>query len=179
MPKNTELRFTKPAMRILENEHRYLTYRMEEWHAIVLLFERGGLDLEEGRQQLIKLRNLILSFMEPLKLHTQKEEEYFFPLLGHYIGFDQGPLVGIQEEHREIDSYIGHFLHYTEGDIELLSYYEILAAVRDAGEAFEVLMVHFMKEENVLFPMAEQQISVLEHERLAGNLNTLLLRKES
>ena len=25
--------------------------------------------------------------------------------------------------------------------------------VKDAGEAFEVIMIHFVKEENVIFPM--------------------------
>lgn len=39
MPENTGLKFTMPAMRILENEHRYLSFLMEEWHALVLWFE--------------------------------------------------------------------------------------------------------------------------------------------
>ncbi|MCL6604937.1 MAG: hemerythrin domain-containing protein [Paenibacillus sp.] len=171
---NSELRFTKPAIRILENEHRYLTYLMEEWHAIVLLFEREKMSLEEGRRQLEKLRTQIKNFMKPLKNHTEKEDKIFFPLLGSYIGLEQGPIVGIQEEHREIDSYIGHFLHYTEGNIDLLSQGEIQAAIRDAGEAFEVLTVHFMKEENVLFTMAETQITDADHKKLSEKLNTLI-----
>ena len=176
MSKNTELRFTKPAMRILENEHRYLTFLMEEWHEIVLLFEREELSVEDGRRLLIDLRKQITDFMLPLQNHTKKEEEIFFPLLGTYIGFEQGPLVGIQEEHREIDSYIGNFLHYTEGNMDLLSLGQIQAAVRDAGEAFEVLTVHFMKEETVLFPMAETQLKVADQERLCEQLNTLITR---
>ncbi|WP_310829618.1 hemerythrin domain-containing protein [Paenibacillus pedocola] len=174
MPEYTELQFTTPAMRILENEHRYLSFLMEEWHAIVLWFEQEHIRLDEGRIRLQELRQAILEFTGPLKKHTMKEETHFFPLLGTYIGFEQGPLVGIQEEHREIDGYIGHFLHHTEGGPDLLSLEDIRAAVRDAGEAFEVLTVHFVKEETVIFPMAEHQLSAKDKERLCQKLNTLI-----
>lgn len=174
MPEFAELKFTTPAMRILENEHRYLSYLMGEWHAIVLWFEQENISLDEGRIRLQELRRAILAFMEPLKKHTTKEETHFFPLLGSYIGFEQGPLVGIQEEHREIDGYIGHFLHHTEGGTDHLMLSDILAAVKDAGEAFEVLTVHFVKEETVIFPMAESQLHAKDKARLSEQLNTLI-----
>lgn len=174
MPEYTGLKFTMPAMRILENEHRYLSFLMEEWHVLVLWFEQEHLALEEARTKLHKLRKAILEFTDPLKKHTEKEEMYFFPLLGTYIGFEQGPLVGIQEEHREIDGYIGHFLHHTEGNIDLLPLEDIRTAVKDAGEAFEVLTVHFVKEETVIYPMAENQLSTKDKARLSQQLNTLI-----
>lgn len=174
MPEYAELQFTAPAMRILENEHRYLSFLMEEWHTLVLWFEQEQFRLEEGRTRLQELRHKVLEFTGPLKKHTMKEETHFFPLLGSYIGFEQGPLVGIQEEHREIDGYIGHFLHHTTGNMNLLSLEGIRAAAKDAGEAFEVLTVHFVKEETVIFPMAESQMNPLDKERLCQQLNTLI-----
>lgn len=174
MPDYADLQFTTPAMRILENEHRYLSFLMEEWHAHVLWFEQETISLEEGRGRLQELRQGILDFMSPLQKHTAKEEEHFFPLLGSYIGFDQGPLVGIQEEHREIDGYIGHFLHHTGGELDQLSLEDIREAVQNAGEAFEVLTVHFVKEETVIFPMAEQQLHRMDKEKLSQKLNTLI-----
>ncbi|AIQ69030.1 hemerythrin domain-containing protein [Paenibacillus graminis] len=175
MPNPSGLRFASPAMRILENEHRYLSFLMGEWHAIVLSFEQDEqLSLEECRRKVKELRRLILDFKVPLDKHTQKEEAHFFPLLGTYIGFEQGPLVGIQQEHAEIDGYLGHFLHHTEGDIELMSQQKIASAVRDAGEAFEVLTVHFVKEEAVIFPMAESQLSEPDAGRLYSRMNTLI-----
>lgn len=174
MPEYAGLQFTMPAMRILENEHRYLSFLMEEWHALVLWFEQEQPALEEARTQLHKLSKAILEFTGPLKKHTVKEETFFFPLLGSYIGFEQGPLVGIQEEHREIDGYIGHFLHRTEGNTDLMPLGDIRAAVKDAGEAFEVLTVHFVKEETVIYPMAENQLSAKDKERLSQQLNTLI-----
>lgn len=174
MSNDTGLKFSTPAMRILENEHRYLSYLMGQWHTAVLWFEQDNISLDEGRARLQELRGAIMDFIIPLNKHTAKEEEHFFPLLGQYIGFEQGPLVGIQEEHREIDGYIGHFLHHTAEGTPLNSVEDIRAAARDAGEAFEVLTVHFVKEETVVFPMAETLLSPRDRERLSGKLNTLI-----
>ncbi|MHA7966625.1 hemerythrin domain-containing protein [Paenibacillus sp. CAU 1782] len=174
MSETDQLRFSTPAMRILENEHRYLSYLMDEWHAIVRYLENESYPVEEGRRLLHELRKQLEEFKPTLAKHTAKEEAYFFPLLGSYIGFEQGPLVGIQEEHKEIDAYIGHFMHHTETGVDQLSLDEIRAVSRDAGEAFEVLTVHFVKEETVLFPMAEGQIGPGARKRLDQQLNTLI-----
>ncbi|MNI83652.1 hypothetical protein D3C73_1404830 [compost metagenome] len=48
------------------------------------------------------------------------------------------------------------------------------AAAKDAGEAFEVLTVHFVKEQTVIFPMAETQLHAKDKERLSHKLNTLI-----
>lgn len=174
MSETNQLRFSTPAMRILENEHRYLSYLMDNWHGIVRYLETEVHTVEEGRRLLHDLRDQLQEFKAILAKHTAKEEAYFFPLLGSYIGFEQGPLVGIQEEHKEIDAYIGHFMHHTEAGVEGMSLGEVRAVARDAGEAFEILTVHFVKEETVLFPMAEQQIGPGARKRLDQQLNTLI-----
>src|SRR6185437_12642744 len=91
---------------------------MEQWHLIVLGFERDIYTLEEGREALKTLRKLMIEFIEPLKNHTEKEESFLFPMLSQYVGNEQGPVVAVEEEHEEIDAYIGHFLHHTRGDFE-------------------------------------------------------------
>lgn len=78
MPDFAELQFTTPAMRILENEHRYLSFLMEEWHAIVLWFEQEKISVEEGRTRVQELRKGVLDFTGPLKKHKAKEETHFF-----------------------------------------------------------------------------------------------------
>lgn len=55
-----------------------------------------------------------------------------------------------------------------------MSLEELRDAVKYAGEAFEVLTVHFVKEEAVIFPMAENQMNALDKERLSQKLNTLI-----
>ena len=174
MANQTELRFTEPGMRLLENEHRFLSYLMDVWHSIVLEFENADMSLEEGREKLKALRQKLYEFVEPLKKHTDKEEEHFFPALGTYIGFEQGPLMGIQEEHQEIDGYIGHFFHHTRGTIEAMSIEDMKTVAKDAGEAFEVLTIHFVKEETVLFPMAEKLMQAADQDELYKKMNTLI-----
>ena len=81
MAEAQRFRFDLPALRVLENEHQYLSFLMEEWHTIVLAFERNVYTIEEGHEALQSLRSLIVDFIEPLKNHTEKEEEFLFPML--------------------------------------------------------------------------------------------------
>lgn len=163
-----------PAMRILENEHRFLASLMNEWHAIVLDLQNDRYPWDQAKLHFIRLRELIRDFKSPLRKHFQKEETYFFPRLGKHIGYDQGPIVSIEQEHEEIFAYIDHFLHYAGADGEF-SLEEMKALSRDAGEAFEILTVHFVKEETVLFPMAAQVMKPAEREQLNKELYTLIV----
>lgn len=172
---NTNFQSKVPAMRILENEHQYLMHLMKEWHSIVLNFENEAYEEIEARIEFTKLRKLLIDFLEPLKNHTDKEEKFFFPLLGHYIGTEQGPIVTIEAEHEEIDAYIGHFLHHTRAGMDLLSIDDMTRIAKDAGEAFEVLMVHFVKEESVLFPMTDRVMKAVDQDKLLEQLNTLIV----
>lgn len=172
---NANFQSPVPAMRILENEHQYLMHLMNEWHAIVLNFENDVYEEKVAHEEFSRLRKLLIDFLEPLKNHTDKEEEFFFPLLGHYIGTEQGPIVTIEAEHEEIDAYIGHFLHHTRADMDKLSLDDMKHIAKDAGEAFEVLMVHFVKEESVLFPMTDRVMKAVDQDKLLEQLNTLII----
>jgi len=168
-----QLNSTVPAMRILELEHRYLSYLMNEWHQIVLALQKGGYHAAQARDEFKRLRQLILAFKQPLEKHCKKEESYFFPLLGQYIGYDQGPIMSIEQEHEEVNAYFDHFLHHSGSDSEY-TLEDMRAIVGDAAEAFEILTVHFVKEESVLFSMTAQVMSKLDQERLAQQLHTLI-----
>ncbi len=129
----------------------------------------------EARKEFKRLRQLIVEFIEPFKSHTEKEEQFFFPLLGQYIGYEQGPILSIEEEHREIDAYIGHFLHHTLHGMDSLPIEKMKELVRDVGEAFETITVHFIKEETVLFPMAEKVMKAVDEDHLYEQLNTIII----
>lgn len=164
-----------PALRVLENEHNYLTYLMSGWHTIVLAFERDIYTVSEGHEALQTLRKLIVEFIEPLKNHTDKEEEFLFPMLAQYVGSEQGPVNAVEEEHEEIDAYIGHFLHHTRGDVSELTMAQMKDVVSDAAEAFEVITVHFVKEESVIFPMVLNILRIVEQDKLYEQLYTSIL----
>ena len=168
-----EFQSTVPAMRILENEHRYLSYLMNEWHMLVLNIQRGQYQLEQAQQAFTKLRQLVTEFKLPLARHTEKEELYFFKLLGRHIGYEQGPIMPIENEHKEIVAYLDHFLHHSEGENFSLS--QMQGMVADAGEAFEILTIHFIKEESVLFPMVAQVITKADQQLLQEQLHTLIV----
>lgn len=167
--------FSLPALRVLENEHRFLTHEMQQWHAIVLEFENGRYSREEGLEALKQLRKLLIGFIDPLKNHTEKEEAFLFPMLAKYVGNEQGPVQAAEEEHEEIDAYIGHFLHHTMGDLSNFTLQDMQDVVKDAGEAFEVIMIHFVKEESVVFPMVESVLLAKEQDELFDQLYTSIL----
>jgi regulator of cell morphogenesis and NO signaling len=162
-----------PAMRILENEHRYLSFLMSEWHPIALYILNHEYGRDEAARQFQKLQELLIAFRALFVQHSKKEETFFFPLLGRYIGFEQGPLVSIEAEHEEILAYIDHFLHHAEGEGER-TMGQMSAIARDASEAFEILTIHFVKEESVLFPMVAQVMLKKDQESLFEQMNTLL-----
>ncbi|AOV08962.1 hemerythrin domain-containing protein [Sporosarcina ureilytica] len=175
MAKTAKFKFSLPALRVLENEHQYLSYLMDEWHTIVLAFERNVYTVEEGHEALQSLRRLIVEFIEPLKNHTEKEEEFLFPMLAQYVGDEQGPVQATEEEHEEIDAYIGHFLHHTLGDVSHFTMEDMQQVVNDAAEAFEVLTVHFVKEESILFPMVDNILRIEEQDKLYEQLYTPII----
>lgn len=171
----SEFKFDLLALRVLENEHRYLSYLMDGWHTIVLAFERDIYTLEEGHEALQSLRKLLIEFIEPFKSHTEKEEEFLFPMLARYVGSEQGPVNATEEEHEEIDAYIGHFLHHTLGDVSHFTMSDLKRVVKDAAEAFEAITVHFVKEESVLFPMVDNILNIKEQDQLYEQLYTSIL----
>src|SRR5699024_2345377 len=131
MKRHKEFTFSLPALLVLEDEHHYLQYFMYEWHTFVLAFENDVYTLEERHDELGSLRKMIKEFIKPFKNHTDKEEKYVFKKLALYVGGDQGPVQATEEEHLEIDAYIGHFLHHTRGDVSEFSLEDMKALVRD------------------------------------------------
>lgn len=175
MKRHDEFNFKLPALRIFENEHHFLRFLMGEWHPIVLNFERGVYSLEEAHEAIQILKLKMIDFIEPFKNHTDKEEKYMFKMLIKYVGDEQGPVKAVQDEHEEIDAYIGHFLHHLRGDISGLSLADMLAIVRDAGEAFEVITFHMIKEETIVFPMVQDILTKNEKYELFENVYTPII----
>ena len=80
--------------------------------------------------------------------HAHLEDDALFKELEQHIGSD-GPIGVMRMEHDEIESTLVRILQATERD----------DAKQMALHAIEVARSHFSKEENILFPMAEQMLS--------------------
>src|SRR5690625_4651797 len=171
----TQFTSTLPALRIIENEHHLLTYLMNEWHAIVLGFERNQYSEEEVLPALELLRSKMLDFKAVYTKHAQKEETYLFAMLIKYVGNEQGPVNAIGGEHEEIDTYIDHFLHHTDGDLSKLTFEQMKQLSQDAGEVYEVITFHFVKEESVIFPMVEDILKANEQYELFEKMYSTII----
>ncbi|GGB08403.1 hemerythrin domain-containing protein [Macrococcus hajekii] len=156
------------ALRILENEHLLIRHLMQEW--FTELYAASQMDAEMPlRLQMKKIKDLMVDFMPVLDKHQQKEEKFFFPILGAYVGTNQGPVVTIEAEHDEMNQYFTHFMTHPSVD---MSVEQMKLILKDLNEGYEILMVHMYKEESVLFPMAEKVFKIKDEDILLEAVNT-------
>ncbi len=163
MPTNHQSKELCKALQILRNEHIQLNEQKLD------LFEEAcGImkesSTEKRMEKLTELRSKVEAFMKALEPHSQKEEGHLFEIMASYIGRSHGPLVVMEMEHDQAKELISAFLMETEeisGNREFV--HETCKLVI---EAYHVLTSHFMKEEQVLFPMAQNLLSEVEKERL-------------
>ncbi|MBI4230111.1 MAG: hemerythrin domain-containing protein [Planctomycetes bacterium] len=122
---------------ILVNEHKTVLEKLDRLQEAVT----------DGDRQ---AAGALLSFFEfDLQLHRRKEEEVLFPALGEHIGVDSGPVACMLEEHAKEKTLLR----------------DLRAAIEQAGSAPPLrratdafvshLRLHIQKENEVLFPMAE------------------------
>lgn len=80
--------------------------------------------------------------------HFTLEEEALFPLLGHHLSHEMGPLAVMLSEHaqfRQLQEGLSHAVESGDRDRQQAC----------AQALIELLHAHIAKEDNVLFPMAE------------------------
>lgn len=159
----------------LLNEHRAIMAQIADLRkAVADLAVRGDAALPD----VIPVLNRIGQLMETtLALHAKKEDDVLFPALEAVIGAEGGPTSIMREEHKEIHGQ-GELLRQTLHELHEVEHPQIeagkeklkaLAATggsaesirANAEEIIRLLDMHFAKEEQILFPMAE---NVLDHE---------------
>jgi hemerythrin-like domain-containing protein len=93
-----------------------------------------------------------------LKPHAQLENELLFRAMESHLPSDSGPLAVMRIEHEEI-----------EGTLERLQEMQELAeAKKMIAHAIHTAREHFAKEEQVLFPMANQMLDTRMLEQLGA-----------
>lgn len=133
---------------------------------------RGDLDNLAGGSPVDDLRDSLQDFVDflehALKVHFRQEEEALFPVLGRVIGTQGGPIAVMLAEHVEIKEahdVMKEELASGKPDVDRL----VVAGQR----IINVLWPHIEKEDNILFPMAEQYLDtgqLEEVDRLAETL---------
>ena len=162
----------------LLQEHRDIRAQIADLRAATCdLAMRGAAALPDA---LPVLRRIGQMMQTQLALHAKKEDEALFPAIEAVLGTDGSPTVVMRQEHDDIHargammrqvlhqlSMMEHPAIETEAEkLHLLSVNGGSAATlrATAEEIIELLDAHFGKEEQMLFPMAE---NVLGAETLA------------
>ena len=106
--------------------------------------------IEEGLES-------IQSFLNEMARHFQMEETVLFPTFEEISGMRQGPTLVMRMEHQQMRNLLARMAEAgSSGDRE-----EIL----EVGETMMILMQqHNVKEEGILYPMADQQLASYREE---------------
>jgi regulator of cell morphogenesis and NO signaling len=159
----------------LKREHGPLREQMEAYSRIasdlISIDDTAEAEAAGWRSTLEELHQKVSRFISELDPHSEREEGVLFPMMARYIGRDTGPIAVMEYEHDQAKSNLKLFRTGMEGaapeSIDLEKAQELAGY---AHKAYTILTDHFMKEENVLFPMAQQMLSDEEKEQLARQI---------
>ncbi|MNG08010.1 iron-sulfur cluster repair di-iron protein [compost metagenome] len=89
--------------------------------------------------------------------------------MAQYIGRTAGPIAVMEYEHDQAKASLAAF---REGmgslDVTVIALHEAKQLAAHVRRAYEILTEHFGKEENVLFPMAENLLTADDKAQLAS-----------
>jgi hemerythrin-like domain-containing protein len=123
------------------------------------------------RKNLIGQLNEITSFVDKdLEIHFKKEENVLFPVLGNYIGIETGPIHVMLLEHEQSRKLSKEF---KDAIIEYSADGEYENIVSKGDGLIQLLSEHIEKEDNILFNMAEMQLTNEEKNEIMGKMRTI------
>ncbi|WP_180230083.1 hemerythrin domain-containing protein [Bacillus sp. AFS073361] len=113
-----------------------------------------------------ELYNRVSAFNFKLKTHSKREEEGLFPMIARHLGENDRTIEEMESEHEKADQHLEDFLTETKQagltiDVNAAEWINVYAV-----QALATLTQHFAKEEKVLFPLAENILSVNEKQDL-------------
>lgn len=155
----------------LKREHGPLRKQMD---AFAQLAAQIGMDQAktDWSRQLAELKEKVDAFVRELDPHSEREEGALFPLMANYIGRQVGPIAVMEYEHELAKRNLKTFKEAMEHVKEPVDAERAKEIASYALQAHAVLTDHFTKEENVLFPMAENMLSAEEKDELSRALRS-------
>lgn len=157
------------ALQKLYNEHTPLRKQMEEFYVVCKELKQID-EKESGSDKWKDLVSRVTTFESELSPHSEREEGILFPMMARYIGRETGPIAVMEYEHDQAKGYLRAFLNEAPHQADADTQRKIQLA-DFAIQAFLILRDHFHKEENILFPMAEQFLTNEEKEELGRLFN--------
>ncbi len=144
-----------PAIQSLLDEHPILREQMSD-------MSKKGQELIKTGKGVEELIQLEKKFRVELDVHAEKEEGALFPMVGKYIGTETGPIAVMEYEHEQAKNLLVLFEEKAQ-DLTEDTPSQLANILIDACN---ILSSHFDKEEQVLFPAAENMLSVDEKDEL-------------
>ena len=149
------------AIETLMHEHRVIEQVMGALETFAEKLDRGE---DAGRETVGKFAEFFRNFAD--KCHHGKEEDRLFELMVKH-GFDKGygPIAVMLADHEEGRRHL-KVLAEIGGATGLMDSEEKLQVSRHATAYIEMLRPHIHKEDNILYPMAEQNVPADEMGKL-------------
>ena len=99
-----------------------------------------------------KTEQLTRKYVEAMEHHFTMEEQVLFPAFEEQTGIIQGPTMIMKSEHRQMRGLMAQLQHAMERRDE--------SEYLDTSETLLIMMQqHNMKEEGMLYPMSDEQLS--------------------
>ena len=151
------------ALETLMHEHRLIEQVAGSLDTFVVNMARQA---EADRQTVREYADFFRTFTD--KCHHGKEEDRLFVLMNQF-GFPRefGPVAVMIAEHREGRDHIAVLASIGAGDGPLTDD-ERQAVIEHGGAYVPLIRAHIMKEDNILYPMAQQAIPPEEMDKLAA-----------
>lgn len=150
----------KNPTELLKEEHEQVGKKLDA-------LERVINNLEQRDQVQSELKELALFFAVEFWVHFDKEEKALFPEFDGFIPRGVGPLAVMLDEHEVIrntndmlQEAVARYLDHDDSD-------ETRRAIRQNGTHFiEFLRGHIVKEDGILFRMAEMHLTPAQNEKV-------------
>ncbi len=144
----------KPVTEILSREHQVVLGRLTE-------LERA---LDPYSEE--TLRDTLRFFDEGVTLHRRKEEEVLFPALSALFPPDTGPVACMLAEHQDEKRHLDELRQALERG-------ERGKVIVHGRLIVDHLRQHITKEDQVLFPMAEDFLDAAQCDRISASFETI------
>lgn len=148
----------------LKDEHVSLRAAMARFYEILedIEFESGPTVVH----LFAKLYQQISDFTDKLKAHSTREEEGLFPLMTRHLGENNRTIEEMEIEHEKAENHLQDFLSQADKAGSFIDENQAQWISVFAFQAHATLTEHFAKEEKVLFPLAENLLSIDEKKEL-------------
>ncbi|MGA8942207.1 MAG: hemerythrin domain-containing protein [Thermoactinomyces sp.] len=161
-----------PAFSYLKEQHVQLREQMEPLYQLALAIGEDD-SVGDWREALKDLREKAVEFQRELDLHSQREDDFVFPAIARYIGRETGPIAVMEYEHETAKKNLEAFMKTTARMTEPVNKQQAKEIATFMCDCYLILSDHFLKEENVLFPMGERLLTDEEKDHLEKMIQTI------